>query len=163
MQTTNKILDDLARVATSTLGTLQGVREEMESRLREQFERILTGMDLVTREEFEAVREMATRARQENEAQAKRLAALEKAQGTKKAPTKKAGAKKAAAKKAPTKKVATKKAPTKKAAAKKAPTKKAAAKKAPTKKAPTKKAAAKKASAKKAPAKKAAKRPAKTI
>ncbi len=151
MQTTNKILDDLARVATSTLGTLQGVRDEMESRLREQFERILTSMDLVTREEFDAVREMATRARQENEAQAKRVAALEKAQGIKKAAPKKAPASKAAAKKA-----AAKKAPAKKTAAKKAPAKKAAAKKAPAKKAATKKAPAKKAAAKKAPAKKAA-------
>jgi DNA-binding protein HU-beta len=159
MKPTNKLLDDLARVATSTLGTLQGVREEMEQRLREQFERILNSMDLVTREEFEAVREMAARARQENEAQAKRLAVLEKATGRKKAPakkaaTKKAPAKKAAAKKAPAKKAAAKKAPAKKAAAKKAPARKAAAKKAPARKAAAKKAPARKTAAKKAPAKK---------
>ena len=56
MQTDHKILDDLARVAASALGTLQGVRDEVEARLRDQFERILSNMELVTREEFDAVK-----------------------------------------------------------------------------------------------------------
>ena len=78
MQTDNKLLDDLARVAASALGTLQGVRGEVEARLRDQFERILNGMDLVTREEFDAVKAMAAAARRENDALAKRMEALEK-------------------------------------------------------------------------------------
>lgn len=79
MQTDNKILDDLARVASSALGTLQGVRDEVEVRLRDQFERILSSMDLVTREEFDAVKAMAAAARSENEALKKRIDALEAA------------------------------------------------------------------------------------
>jgi BMFP domain-containing protein YqiC len=77
MQTQNRFLDDLARVASGAIGVAAGVREEMEARLRDQFERILTRMDLVTREEFEAVRAMAVKAREEQESLAKRLAALE--------------------------------------------------------------------------------------
>ena len=77
MQTDNKLLDDLARVAASALGTLQGVRDEVEVRLREQFERILNSMDLVTREEFDAVKAMAVTARRENELLEKRIEALE--------------------------------------------------------------------------------------
>lgn len=77
MQTQNRLLDDLARVATGALGVAAGMRSEIEARLREQFERILTQMDLVTRDEFEAVKAMAAKARQEQEAQAKRIAALE--------------------------------------------------------------------------------------
>ena len=77
MQTDNKLLDDLARVAASALGTLQGVRDEVEVRLREQFERILNSMDLVTREEFDAVKAMAVTARRENESLEKRIEALE--------------------------------------------------------------------------------------
>jgi len=77
MQTDNRILDDLAKVATSALGTLQGVRGEVEDRLREQFERVLANMDIVTREEFDAVRAMAAAARTENEELRARLDALE--------------------------------------------------------------------------------------
>src|SRR5262249_19699227 len=77
MQTENRLLDDLARVATGALGALTGVRSEIEQRLREQFERILGRMDLVTREEFDAVRAMAAKARAEQEALARRLAELE--------------------------------------------------------------------------------------
>ena len=82
MQTDNKILDDLARVAASALGTLQGVRDEVEVRLRDQFERILSNMELVTREEFDAVKAMAAAARRENEALKKRIEALEKSVST---------------------------------------------------------------------------------
>ena len=79
MQTQNRLLDDLARVATSALGVASGMRSEVEARLRDRFERVLTGMDLVTREEFEAVRAMAVKAREEQEALAERLEELETA------------------------------------------------------------------------------------
>jgi hypothetical protein len=118
MQTQNRLLDDLARVATSALGVAAGMREELEARLRDQFERILSNMDLVTREEFDAVKAMAAKARAEQEDLAVRLAALEAAApggtaakaapktagpqgaGAKKTGAKKSGAKKSAAKKA---------------------------------------------------------------
>ena len=77
MQTQNRLLDDLTRVATSALGVAAGMREEIEARLRDQFERILSNMDLVTREEFDAVKAMAAKARAEQEDLAVRLAALE--------------------------------------------------------------------------------------
>jgi BMFP domain-containing protein YqiC len=77
MQTQNRLLDDLARVATSALGVAAGMREELEARLRDQFERILSNMDLVTREEFDAVKAMAAKARAEQEDLAARLVALE--------------------------------------------------------------------------------------
>ncbi len=81
MQTENRLIDDLAKVAASTIGVLAGVREEVEARLRQQFERVLDGMELVNRDEFEAVRAMAAEARAENERLARRIAALEKAAG----------------------------------------------------------------------------------
>jgi BMFP domain-containing protein YqiC len=77
MQTTNPLLDDLARLATGALGTLTGMRAEVEARLRDQFERVLSRMDLVTREEFEAVRTMASNARREQEILRQRLDELE--------------------------------------------------------------------------------------
>ncbi|MFQ5466501.1 MAG: accessory factor UbiK family protein [Kiloniellaceae bacterium] len=77
MQTQNRLLDDLARVATGAMGVAAGMRGELEARLREQFERILSGMDLVTREEFEVVRAMAAEAREEQARLSERLAALE--------------------------------------------------------------------------------------
>jgi len=77
MQFDHRLLDDLARVAGGALGTLAGMREEVEARLRQQFERILAGMDLVAREEFEVVRAMAAKARAEQEALAERVAELE--------------------------------------------------------------------------------------
>ncbi len=86
MQTQNKFLDDLARVASGAVGVAAGMREEVEARLRDQFERVLGHMDLVTREEFEAVRAMAIKAREEQERLSDRIAALEKMQaGTAKA------------------------------------------------------------------------------
>jgi hypothetical protein len=81
MQTQNRLLDDLARVATSALGVAAGMRAELEARLRDQFERVLSGMDLVTREEFDAVKAMAAKARAEQEDLAARLAALEAGPG----------------------------------------------------------------------------------
>jgi BMFP domain-containing protein YqiC len=77
MQTDNRLLDDLSRVATGAFSALTGVREEFESRMREQFEKILARMDVVPREEFDAVRTMAARARAEQEALEARVAALE--------------------------------------------------------------------------------------
>ena len=89
MQTQNRLLDDLARVAGGALGVASGMRGEIEARLREQFERVLARMDLVTREEFDAVRAMAVKAREEQEELAERLAAME-AQITKRKPSAKA-------------------------------------------------------------------------
>jgi BMFP domain-containing protein YqiC len=77
MQSQNRFFDDLARVAAGAAGAFTGVRDELQSRLRDQLERALAGMDLVTREEFEAVKAMAAKARAEQEDLARRLAALE--------------------------------------------------------------------------------------
>ncbi|MBV9861515.1 MAG: accessory factor UbiK family protein [Alphaproteobacteria bacterium] len=77
MQSQNRFFDDIARVASGALGAVSGLRGEVEGRLREQLERVLQGMDLVTREEFEAVKAMAAKAREEQEVLLARLAALE--------------------------------------------------------------------------------------
>lgn len=77
MQTDNRLFDDLARMANGAVGSLQGVREDVESRLKNLFERFLGDMDLVTREEFDAVKAMATKAREQNDALEKRIAELE--------------------------------------------------------------------------------------
>lgn len=77
MQNDKRIFEDLARVASGALSALTGVREEVEARLRDQFQHILDRMNLVRREEFEAVQAMAARARAEQERLAERLAALE--------------------------------------------------------------------------------------
>jgi BMFP domain-containing protein YqiC len=82
MQSQNRIFDDLARVAAGAMSTLSGVRSEVESRLREQLERMLAGMDLVSREEFEAVKAMAAKARAEQENLQKRVAELESRLGS---------------------------------------------------------------------------------
>lgn len=73
----NRILDEFARLVTDAAGAAQGVRREVEAVVKSQFERLLRDMELVTREEFEAVREMAILAREENERLGQRLAALE--------------------------------------------------------------------------------------
>jgi BMFP domain-containing protein YqiC len=72
-----RILDDFARLVTDAAGVAQGMRREAETLARAQLDRLITSMDLVSREEFEAVRDMAARARAENEALEKRIAALE--------------------------------------------------------------------------------------
>ena len=77
MQSQNRLLDDLARVATGALGAFTGMREEVETRMKEQFERVLGRMNLVTREEYDAVKAMAAKARTAQEALEKRVAALE--------------------------------------------------------------------------------------
>lgn len=73
----NRILDEFAKLMTDFAGATQGMRREVESAFRAQAERILNSMDVVQREEFEAVREMAANARAENERLAERIAALE--------------------------------------------------------------------------------------
>ncbi len=76
-QTSNRILDEFAKLMTDAAGVAQGVRREVETAFRSQAERFLGEMDIVQREEFEAVREMAARAREENEALKKRIDELE--------------------------------------------------------------------------------------
>ena len=71
------MFEDAARVAGGAMGTLSGLRREAETIVRHQIDRILSNMDLVTREEFETVREMAVNARLENEKLEARIAALE--------------------------------------------------------------------------------------
>ncbi|MGI9492161.1 MAG: accessory factor UbiK family protein [Geminicoccaceae bacterium] len=100
MQTDNRLFDDLAKVANGALHTMSGVRDEIETRLRERVERWLSDMDMVPREEFEAIKSVAQKARSEQEslvskveALESRIAALEKAKPTR-APAKKSAAKK---------------------------------------------------------------------
>ncbi len=77
MQSQNRFFDDIARVASGAVGAISGVRGEIESRLRDQLERVLAGMDLVSREEFEAVKAMAAKAREGQELLRVQIAALE--------------------------------------------------------------------------------------
>ena len=76
-QTSNRLLDEFAKLMTDAAGVAQGMRREVETAIRSQAERFLGDMDIVQREEFEAVRDMAARARDENEALRRRVAALE--------------------------------------------------------------------------------------
>ncbi len=75
--TSNRFLDDIARLATDAAGAAQGVRREVETVVKTQIEKLLRELDVVSREEFEAVREMALIAREENDKLAARLAELE--------------------------------------------------------------------------------------
>ena len=79
MQTDNRLLDDLARVAGTAMGAAGGVKGEFETLLKRQFEKILDGMDMVSRDEFDAVKEMAAKARAEQEALTLRVEQLEQA------------------------------------------------------------------------------------
>ena len=76
-QTSNRIFDEMARLMNDAAGVAQGVRREFDTLFRAQAERILRDLDVVQREEFEAVKEMARLAREENEALKARIAALE--------------------------------------------------------------------------------------
>ena len=76
-QTSNRIFDEMARLMNDAAGVAQGVRREFDSLFRSQAERILRELDVVPREEFEAVKDMARLAREENEALKARVAALE--------------------------------------------------------------------------------------
>jgi BMFP domain-containing protein YqiC len=79
MQVDSRLLDDLARVAGSAMGAASGMRGEVEAAVRRRLEQALSGMDLVSRDEFDAVREMAAKARTEQETLNKRVAELEAA------------------------------------------------------------------------------------
>src|SRR3954471_23191489 len=76
-QTSNRFFDEAARLMNDAAGVAQGVRREFDTMLRNQAERVLGDLDVVRREDFEAVKEMARLAREENEALKARIAALE--------------------------------------------------------------------------------------
>ncbi len=76
-QTNTRFFDDLSRLMTDAAGLADGARREAQTFARGQLERVIAGMDLVSREEFEAVREMAAKARDENEKLAARILALD--------------------------------------------------------------------------------------
>ncbi|MGL4635863.1 MAG: accessory factor UbiK family protein [Beijerinckiaceae bacterium] len=82
----SRIMDDLGRLMTDAAGVASGVRREVDGIVRSQIERLLRDADVVTREEFEAIREMAVLAREENEALKARIDALENAIAGKAAP-----------------------------------------------------------------------------
>ena len=78
MQTRNKIFDDISQLMTNAMGVAQGAKDEAETAMRGMIDRWLADRDFVTREEFDAVRAMAQKAREENEALKARIEALEK-------------------------------------------------------------------------------------
>jgi hypothetical protein len=78
MQTRNKILDDISQLMTNAMGVAQGAKDEANNAVKSMLDRWLAERDFVTREEFEAVRGMAQKAREENEALNARLEKLEK-------------------------------------------------------------------------------------
>ena len=108
MQSRNRFFEDAAKLAGSAAGTVAGVRREFEALARQQMERMLSSLDLVTRDEFDAVKEIAVTARREQEKLAKQVAALEK-QLAAKAPARAAKKASGKAKKAARKKAAKRK------------------------------------------------------
>jgi BMFP domain-containing protein YqiC len=76
-QTSNRFVDEFAKLMTDAAGAAQGLRREFETVMKSQGERMLRELDVVQREEFEAVKDMAVKAREENERLAQRVAALE--------------------------------------------------------------------------------------
>jgi BMFP domain-containing protein YqiC len=78
-QTTGRFFDELGKLITDAAGAADGVRKEIEGIVRSQAERVLNGLDVVQREEFDAVKAMAQKAREENERLNERIAALEAA------------------------------------------------------------------------------------
>jgi BMFP domain-containing protein YqiC len=98
MQTSNRLFDDLARVASGAFSTLSGLREEIETRVRERVERMAADLDLVSREEFDAVRTLAANARAGQEELAAKVARLEGELATLRTPTEAAPARATAAK-----------------------------------------------------------------
>ena len=76
-QARSRLFDDFSRLVTDAAGLAGGARREVETLVRSQLERLMAGMDIVSREEFEAVREMAALARAENDKLEARIAALE--------------------------------------------------------------------------------------
>ncbi|WP_126976099.1 accessory factor UbiK family protein [Frigidibacter oleivorans] len=77
MQGNNKFFDDISKLMTNAMGVAQGARTEAETAMKSWMDRWLADRDFVTREEFDAVRAMAQKAREENEALSARIAALE--------------------------------------------------------------------------------------
>lgn len=77
MQTRNKFLDDISQLMTNAMGVAQGAKDEAETAMKSLMDRWLADRDFVTREEFDAVRTMAQKAREENAALEARIAALE--------------------------------------------------------------------------------------
>ena len=84
MQTRNKVLDDISQLMTNAMGVAQGARNEAETAMKSWMDRWLADREFVTREEFDAVRAMAQKAREENEALKARIEALEAAASGKK-------------------------------------------------------------------------------
>ena len=76
-QSSNRIFDEIARLATDAAGAAQGVKREVETAMRSQIERLIRDMDVATREEVDVLRDMVNAAREENERLESRLAALE--------------------------------------------------------------------------------------
>lgn len=74
-----KVFDEIAKLMTNAAGAAQGARREVDTLVKTQIERVLNEMEIVKREEFEAVKEMAAKAREENDVLAARVAELEKA------------------------------------------------------------------------------------
>ena len=83
MQTRNKIMDDISQLITNAMGVAQGAKDEAENAMKSMMDRWLADRELVTRDEFDAVRAMAVKAREEHAALLARLEALE-AKGKKK-------------------------------------------------------------------------------
>ncbi|WP_435312289.1 accessory factor UbiK family protein [Primorskyibacter sedentarius] len=79
MQTRNKVFDDISQLMTNAMGVAQGAKQEAETAMKSMMDRWLADRDFVTREEFDAVRAMAQKAREENDALAARIQALEDA------------------------------------------------------------------------------------
>jgi BMFP domain-containing protein YqiC len=77
MQTRNPFIDDLTKVANGAVGALSGMKDEVEARVRDRIATILDGMDIPRRDEFDAVKAMAAKAREENEELRKQIAELQ--------------------------------------------------------------------------------------
>jgi BMFP domain-containing protein YqiC len=77
MQTRNPFIDDLTKMANGAMGALTGMKDEVEARFRDQIAKVLDGMDIPRRDEFDAVKAMAAKAREENEDLRKQLAELQ--------------------------------------------------------------------------------------
>jgi BMFP domain-containing protein YqiC len=83
MQTDNRLFDDLSKLANGAMGTLSGIGKEIEQMVKSRMERFVGDLDMVRRDEFDAVKAMADKARAENDALALRLTALEAKLGDK--------------------------------------------------------------------------------
>jgi len=87
MQSDNRILDDMAKVATGALGSLTGLKQEIEGKVQQHLERLPGRMNLVSREEFDAMKSVAQEARAEQIKLARRVEALEAKSAAGHAPT----------------------------------------------------------------------------